>query len=85
MKAQVAAATVLVLLLLTFAAEARTCMSRSQEQKGRCFHDTDCAAVCVKQSFTGGLCNGRPPFKQCFCTKPCKRERADATLRSSGL
>ncbi|CAD6342210.1 unnamed protein product [Miscanthus lutarioriparius] len=93
MKAQVAAATVLVLLLLTFAAEAHTptptpiCKSRSHEYKGRCLQDTDCNAACVKESesYTGGFCNGRPPFKQCFCVKPCKRERADATLRSPGL
>lgn len=75
------------------AAEAHTptptpiCKSRSHEYKGRCIQDTDCNAACVKESesYTGGFCNGRPPFKQCFCTKPCKRERAAATLRSPGL
>ncbi|EER97406.1 hypothetical protein BDA96_02G362000 [Sorghum bicolor] len=93
MKVQVVAATALVLLLLTIAAEARTpspdpmCKERSHEYKGRCLHDTDCNAVCVKesQSYAGGFCQGRPPFKHCFCTKPCKRGRADATLRSPGL
>ena len=65
------------------AAEAHTptptpiCKSRSHEYKGRCLQDTDCNAACVKESesYTGGFCNGRPPFKQCFCVKPCKRER----------
>ncbi|AET03455.1 putative defensin, plant [Medicago truncatula] len=50
-------------------AEARTCETPSNNFKGLCVSDTNCASVCQTEGFPGGHCEG---FRQrCFCTKPC--------------
>ncbi|KAL6629927.1 hypothetical protein ACP70R_029692 [Stipagrostis hirtigluma subsp. patula] len=67
------AATALILLLLTFVAEATLCTTPSQTYKGRCYRNTNCAAVCVTEEYTSGYCHG-VVSRRCLCVKDCDGE-----------
>ncbi|CAL4968129.1 unnamed protein product [Urochloa decumbens] len=51
--------------------EENHCLSQSQQFKGFCFSSDTCAAVCMKEGFTGGECKVENAMRKCFCKKPC--------------
>ncbi|WMV23078.1 hypothetical protein MTR67_016463 [Solanum verrucosum] len=61
---------VLVLVFAIELAEVWTCESPSHKYKGPCVRkQSNCAAVCQTEGFTGGHCRGFR--RRCFCTKKC--------------
>ncbi|MCE2055539.1 hypothetical protein HAX54_042846 [Datura stramonium] len=64
-------------------AEAETCETPSETFKGRCSSKKQCAAVCEKEGFPGGVCGGPGHF--CLCTKPFQYREGDNVLRSGDL
>jgi hypothetical protein len=53
-------------------AEARTCVSQSQNFRGECLSSTNCASVCKTENFPDGDCKTRGLERKCFCiTEDC--------------
>ncbi|XP_039784416.1 defensin J1-2-like [Panicum virgatum] len=70
MKGKIAATamSLLLLLLLTFGAEADRCEAGSRTYKGRC-NNNNCWAVCMTEGNTGGFC--KRMGTKCMCTREC--------------
>ncbi|KAK1618308.1 hypothetical protein QYE76_023825 [Lolium multiflorum] len=72
---RILAAAAFLLLLLTATgsemkvAEARTCVSQSQNFRGECLSSTNCASVCKTENFPDGDCKTRGLERKCFCIK----------------
>ncbi|CAK9175005.1 unnamed protein product [Ilex paraguariensis] len=50
-------------------AEAALCQAPSPEYRGLCFLDSNCNAICVKNGFLFGGCQGFR--RRCMCSKDC--------------
>ncbi|GAB4857140.1 hypothetical protein Ancab_015051, partial [Ancistrocladus abbreviatus] len=50
-------------------AEGKSCTSPSRLFRGPCAIGKNCEAVCEKEGFTTGQCEGFR--RRCICTKPC--------------
>ncbi|RLM79195.1 hypothetical protein C2845_PM12G04140 [Panicum miliaceum] len=59
----------LLLLLLTFGAEADRCETRSKGYKGTRCNNHNCWAVCITEGNTGGFC--KRMGTKCVCTREC--------------
>ncbi|KAL6888747.1 hypothetical protein ACP4OV_009773 [Aristida adscensionis] len=65
-------AFLLLLLLVTFGAEAKLCQAPSKSYKGTCDDESlnnECAIVCFSEGYTSGFC--MVEYHQCICTKEC--------------
>jgi Gamma-thionin family len=49
--------------------EAKTCESPSQNFKGMCMLQSNCANVCLGEGFQGGYCHGLR--RRCICSSQC--------------
>ncbi|KAL0321001.1 UNVERIFIED_CONTAM: hypothetical protein Sradi_5361600 [Sesamum radiatum] len=59
----------LVLLVSCIGAEAAVCQTRSQQFRGLCFRNDNCAAICEKEGYISGSCKGF--LLRCICFKDC--------------